>query len=274
MRAAKWAASELGMTTATTTGETTRTTEKLAAEATSKAAEIAANVSAVESYSAVAAAGAAASVASIPYVGPVMAVAAAADTYAMLQPYALIASAAGGFDAPSGDRNPVTQLHGGEMVLPADISNMVRSMAAGGGGATVHNHHYHLAGGMSGDEFRRSARQIGQQSARANATTPRQNVKGVANERRRHLRREQGAGDCRHPDRWQDLSARALVPWNNTRTYRPGERASSTAQSPKAFRSMLPIAIRFESSEHFRAPVIQTLNLKLVLPHAEARTHS
>ncbi|MGI4849034.1 MAG: phage tail tape measure protein [Janthinobacterium lividum] len=44
------------------------------------------------------------------------------------------ASAAGGYDIPSGV-NPVTQLHEREMVLPAAQADVIRSMANGGGGA-------------------------------------------------------------------------------------------------------------------------------------------
>ena len=42
----------------------------------------------------------------------------------------LLASAAGGFDIPSGI-NPVTQLHEREMVLPAQYADVIRSMAGG-----------------------------------------------------------------------------------------------------------------------------------------------
>jgi hypothetical protein len=53
-----------------------------------------------------------------------------ADFYAM-------DSDAGGYDIPSG-RNPVTQLHEREMVLPAQYADVIRSMAGnGGGGVTV-----------------------------------------------------------------------------------------------------------------------------------------
>jgi|GEM_PF-4940071 len=53
-----------------------------------------------------------------------------------------LASAAGGYDIPS-NINPVTQLHAQEMVLPANLANAVRSMAAAGntyGGSTINNH--------------------------------------------------------------------------------------------------------------------------------------
>jgi len=46
----------------------------------------------------------------------------------------LLASAAGGYDIPSGI-NPVTQLHEREMVLPAQYADVIRSMAGGGSSA-------------------------------------------------------------------------------------------------------------------------------------------
>jgi hypothetical protein len=52
------------------------------------------------------------------------------------------ASAAGGYDIPSGV-NPLTQLHEREMVLPANLADTVRDMAAGGGGAGSQEHHYY-----------------------------------------------------------------------------------------------------------------------------------
>ncbi|MFO1394716.1 MAG: hypothetical protein U1F09_13205 [Steroidobacteraceae bacterium] len=79
-------------------------------------------------------AGAAASQASIPYVGPILAVAAMASVLgSVLGLGSGIKSAAGGFDIPSG-LNPVTQLHAEEMVLPADIANPLRDSLSGGGG--------------------------------------------------------------------------------------------------------------------------------------------
>lgn len=118
---------------ATATGAAEQESVAAAARAAGKTVEAIANVASVESYAAVAAAGAAAAVASIPYVGPAMAVAASASTFAMLQPYAAIASAAGGFDIPNG-MNPITQLHQNEMVLPAHLADNIRNMGQGGGG--------------------------------------------------------------------------------------------------------------------------------------------
>jgi hypothetical protein len=104
-------------------------------------------LSKITSHAAVAAAGAYAATAAIPYIGPIIAPAAAATAFAGTMSWsAALASAAGGFDIPRG-LNPVTQLHQEEMVLPASIANPLReSLATGGaggaGGGEVH-HHYH-----------------------------------------------------------------------------------------------------------------------------------
>ena len=79
--------------------------------------------------------GAASSVASIPYVGPVLAIAALASVMAaVMGAQSKVPSAAKGFDIPAG-MNPLTQLHEQEMVLPAEIANTVRGLAGAGGGA-------------------------------------------------------------------------------------------------------------------------------------------
>ncbi|WP_448977220.1 tape measure protein [Neisseria sp.] len=86
--------------------------------------------------------------AGIPYVGPILAVGAAAA--AMAAVYGLmsgmggggsststtttrIPSAAGGWDIPAGI-NPITQLHENEMVLPAEHAQTIREMAGQSGG--------------------------------------------------------------------------------------------------------------------------------------------
>ena len=87
-------------------------------------------------------------IAGIPYVGPFLAVGAAAA--AMAAVYGLmsgmggggsststtttrIPSAAGGWDIPAGI-NPLTQLHENEMVLPAEHAQTIREMAGQSGG--------------------------------------------------------------------------------------------------------------------------------------------
>ncbi|MDO4693657.1 MAG: tape measure protein [Eikenella sp.] len=98
-----------------------------------------------------AAAGGAASQAGIPYVGPMLAVAAMGTMMAAVMGLiggggggststttTRIPSAAGGWDIPAGI-NPLTQLHEREMVLPAEHADTIRSMAGngGGGGETI-----------------------------------------------------------------------------------------------------------------------------------------
>lgn len=80
------------------------------------------------------------SIASIPIVGPFIAPALAAVAVAAVLAFGTgIASAAGGFDIPSG-LNPITQLHASEMVLPANLAEKVRNMTDGGGGGDIHIH--------------------------------------------------------------------------------------------------------------------------------------
>lgn len=75
--------------------------------------------------------GAAASQASIPYVGPILALAAMAAVFAAVMAMGKKKSAAGGYDIPKGV-NPMTQLHEEEMVLPKQYANAIRRMTAGG----------------------------------------------------------------------------------------------------------------------------------------------
>jgi hypothetical protein len=137
IRAARWVATQLGFTAASTAGEAARTTAATtgeaarvatttAAAATEQAIRATANVAAVESYAAVAAAGAAAAMASIPYIGPALAAAAAAETFAMLQPFAAIAALeTGTMEVP---KNMPAMLHQGEMVVPKTFASGIRSM--------------------------------------------------------------------------------------------------------------------------------------------------
>ena len=106
-----------------------------------KASESTANIA---KSAATAGAGAAESQASIPYVGPVLALAAMAAIFAAVMALGgggggsstsvsrtELPSAAGGFDIPAG-LNPLTQLHEREMVLPAEHADAIRGMAGGG----------------------------------------------------------------------------------------------------------------------------------------------
>lgn len=99
--------------------------------------EIPAAETEIETSAATAAAGAASSQAGIPYIGPALAIAAAAAMMALVLGFKSKISAAGGYDIPAGV-NPLAQLHAQEMVLPADLAGGLRSMIGrgGGGGAT------------------------------------------------------------------------------------------------------------------------------------------
>lgn len=83
-------------------------------------------------------------VAGIPYVGPVLAVAAAGAAFAGVSALARnVSSAEGGYDIPAGV-DPLMQLHEREMVLPAKHADVIRSLADGGPGGRA-------GGGGGGD---------------------------------------------------------------------------------------------------------------------------
>jgi hypothetical protein len=88
----------------------------------------------VTANAAEAASGGAAAMASIPYIGPVLAVAAAAAMMALVMGFMSMTKASGGYDIPYGI-NPVVQTHGGEMILPANLAQGIRNMTDQGGGS-------------------------------------------------------------------------------------------------------------------------------------------
>ena len=101
--------------------------------ATSMATTGAAATVKVGANAASAASGAASAMASIPYVGPILAIAAMGAMFAAVSAMGSnVKSASGGYDIPSG-LNPMTQLHEEEMVLPKGIANPLRKALAGGG---------------------------------------------------------------------------------------------------------------------------------------------
>ncbi len=85
--------------------------------------------------------GAAAAMSSIPYIGPILALAAMATVFAAVSSLGGgRKSAAKGYDIPKGI-NPLVQTHEEEMILPAKYANAIRSMTngegpGGGGGGT------------------------------------------------------------------------------------------------------------------------------------------
>lgn len=115
---ARMLANKLGFLTA----ETTATGTAAAATATIKGTE---TTTVVGANAAQAGSGAAKAMAGIPYVGPILALAAMAAIFAAVMG---MASAEGGYDIPHGV-NPMTQLHEEEMVLPKQFANVIRGLA-------------------------------------------------------------------------------------------------------------------------------------------------
>jgi hypothetical protein len=107
-----------------------------------KKAVVAEATSSTLGHTAAAVAGAAESQAFIPFFGPAMATAAASEMLAtltmMTAPLLGIASAAGGYDIPMGV-NPIVQAHQGEMILPKEHADTIRSLDRGSGGGTSIN---------------------------------------------------------------------------------------------------------------------------------------
>lgn len=137
-----WLVGETTKTAATAAGETARLGVQKAAATEGLAVSFATKMKEVVGSAYSAAAHAYDAVAAIPYVGPFIAPAAAAVTFAAVMAFGSgIPSAAGGWDIPPGI-NPVVQAHGGEMVLPADISAGLKNMI--GGGSSGGGDHYHL----------------------------------------------------------------------------------------------------------------------------------
>lgn len=122
--------------------------------------------------------GAAAAMASIPWVGPVLALAAMAAVFAAVSSMAS-KSAAGGYDIPAGV-NPMTQLHEEEMVLPREHANTIRRMSgedggSSGGGGVTHNH-FHISA-MDAQSFRGYVKKNASSLAPALHEIVRKNVK-------------------------------------------------------------------------------------------------
>lgn len=125
----EWIATQLGMTTVTTTGAQTRAAIQVESDAVSAASTKMAALSQIPPLAAVAASGAAAAMASIPYVGPILAAAAFAETMALVLSSLSLVAAEGGYDVPG---NVMANLHAREMVLPAHLADRVRNMTEPG----------------------------------------------------------------------------------------------------------------------------------------------
>jgi hypothetical protein len=120
-------------------GETTKTSATVAGVGARGAAETAGSVQSVALWAMTATknimssaweamAGAWKAMVGIPYVGPVLAVGAAAAAFAGVSALAgKVKSARGGYDIPAGT-DPMTQLHEEEMVLPRQHANTIRAL--------------------------------------------------------------------------------------------------------------------------------------------------
>jgi hypothetical protein len=148
----KWLWKEGQQLLATITGAAQKNTATTASLAAGAAADASASTAQKAVNATTAFSGAVAAISPIPFIGPQLAPGIAAEM-------AALASAAGGFDIPSGV-NPLTQLHAKEMVLPARLANPMRSMmddyaatraASGWGGPAqasggdTHVHNYNVS---------------------------------------------------------------------------------------------------------------------------------
>ncbi|MDV8152319.1 transglycosylase SLT domain-containing protein [Acinetobacter pittii] len=121
-------AGQAAQTGAVVAGETTKTMATSTGALARLAIKAGEAIKSIMMYAWEAMAGAFKAMVSIPYIGPVLAVAAGASALALVGGLAgKIKSARGGYDIPSGV-NPVTQLHEDEMVLPSQHANTIREM--------------------------------------------------------------------------------------------------------------------------------------------------
>ena len=143
----EWAAGELAKTALAQKGSLFRTmlekvglVQTAAAETTASATTVAAKTAeaaaVIPGEAAVAAGGAASAVAPIPIVGPELAAAAYAETYAMVMS-GMAGFAVGSWNVP-GDM--FTKIHKGEMIVPEQFASSVRDGGGLGGGGDVHLH--------------------------------------------------------------------------------------------------------------------------------------
>lgn len=137
-------AGQTAQTGAVIAGETTKTMATSTGALARLAIKAGEAIKSIMMYAWEAMAGAFKAMVSIPYIGPVLAVAAGASALALVGGLAgKIKSARGGYDIPAGV-NPVTQLHEEEMVLPKQHANTIRALgknltsdgAIGGGGGS------------------------------------------------------------------------------------------------------------------------------------------
>lgn len=145
--AAKWAATELLKTGISKEQNIIRTMlekvgliETTAAQTTASATTVATkqieSKETIPAEAAVAASGAASAVASIPYVGPALAAAAYAETFAMCMA-GMAGFAVGSWEVPG---DAFTKIHKGEMIVPAQFAENIRDGGRLGSGGDTHLH--------------------------------------------------------------------------------------------------------------------------------------
>ena len=160
-----WIAAEAVKTAATTQGAATRASIETVASLRARGVSMLTAEKTILNEASKAAAGAYSAMAGIPIIGPALGAAAAVATFAAVEAYGNLASAAGGFDIPAGV-NPLVQAHAQEMILPASIANPLRAQLAaasfGGsptavttGGGDTHIHNWHLQGVLDGASLKR-----------------------------------------------------------------------------------------------------------------------
>jgi hypothetical protein len=138
-----WVTGEESKTGATLAGTAQRAAAETMAAAKSVALWAATAVKNIMSSAWEAMAGAWKAMVGIPYIGPVLAVAAAGAAFAGVSALAANVSAEGGYDIPSGV-NPLVQTHQREMILPAKYADTIRNMADSGSGGSGGENHFHI----------------------------------------------------------------------------------------------------------------------------------
>jgi hypothetical protein len=138
-----WATGEEAKTGATLAGTAQRAAAETMAAAKSVALWAATAVKNIMNSAWEAMAGAWKAMVGIPYIGPVLAVAAAGAAFAGVSALAANVSAEGGYDIPSGV-NPLVQTHQREMILPAKYADTIRNMADSGSGGSGGENHFHI----------------------------------------------------------------------------------------------------------------------------------
>lgn len=148
-----WLFGEEAKTAATAAGVGVRTTTETAGAATSTAVSATSALTQIAHHAAVAAAGAFQAIARIPFVGPILAPAAAAAALGAVMAFGKsIFSAEGGWGQVPYD-GALTELHKDEMVLPASIARPLRDSLGSGAANSNTPSAANDAGGAGGDQF-------------------------------------------------------------------------------------------------------------------------